>query len=79
MTLKKDAAAIDRNYYLGKIEQFYDKYPEGPEKVVSELSKLYTEYFFKEASLKKMFDEYQSEVRDICISELGCFFHSNNL
>lgn len=57
---------INRDFYLEKIENFYDKYTEGPDSLVSRLIELYQEFCFKETSLKKVYEGLQSEVNILC-------------
>jgi hypothetical protein len=54
--------AVDRYYYITKIQNFYEKNVDGPEKLVSRLLELYRQYTFRESSLQNIYEEYQEQV-----------------
>jgi len=52
----------DRDYFLGQINKFYDKFPDGPQSVITKILKVYEEHCFQERSLSKVHQEAQQEV-----------------
>jgi len=52
----------DRDYFLSQIHRFYDKFPDGPDILITKLAEVYEEHCFKEKSLNKMYQGTEKEV-----------------
>ena len=53
---------VDRIQHLKKIQQFYEKYPQGPNDIVTGLLGLYNNLCIREESLKILYEELQGHV-----------------
>jgi len=50
---------------LGQINKFYDRFPDGPQSVITKILDIYAEHTFKERSLSKVHQEAQQEVNSL--------------
>ncbi len=59
----KRNSLIDRNYYIDKIQNFYDKHPQGPEALVDEMIEQFDSNCYAERSLKENYENLQILVK----------------
>ena len=59
----KRNSVMDRNYYIDKITNFYEKHPDGPFKLVENLISQYMDHCYKERSLKDNYENLQTLVK----------------